>query len=82
MAEISYEPLPMERYDGLSDRERSLQAIGDCIAYWIKYETGTRSAEGLDTTPDTHIMLGYDGAPPYWPSVGQLTRWLEVLRAT
>ena len=82
MSDVSYEALPMEQYEGLSDRERSLQAIGDAVAYWLKYETGKRSAEGLETTADTHVWLnGYDGAPPHWPSVGTLTRWLEVIRA-
>ena len=82
MAEISLEPLPMEQYEALSDRERSLQAIGDVIAYWLQWVTRERDAEGLETTADTHIMLIGENVPPYWPSVGQLKRWLEVLRAT
>jgi hypothetical protein len=64
------------------ERERSLQAIGDVIEYWLKWVTRERDDEGLETTPDTHIMLANENAPPYWPSVGQLKRWLEVLRAT
>jgi hypothetical protein len=79
---VSLEPLPMEQYSRItSERERSLQAIGDCVAYWLKWTTREFKDEGMEVTPDTHIWLnGHDGCPPHWPSVGQLTRWLEVLR--
>ncbi len=61
-------------------RERQLQAIGDVIEHWIKSVAGERDLEGLATIADTHVMLGYENAPPHWPSIGQLTRWLMVLR--
>ena len=59
------------------ERERSLQAIGDVVEHWIKWVT--RGA-GEPVSPDTHIILLGDNAPPVWPSVGQLKLWLEVLR--
>jgi hypothetical protein len=77
---LSFEPLPMEQFDGLSQRERNLQHIGDVIGYWLKWVTGEREAEGLSTGPDTHIMLPNPNAPPHWPTVAQLTKWLEVIR--
>jgi hypothetical protein len=80
METISLDPLPMEQWEKLSERERQLQAIGDNVAYWIKWVARQHEAEGLETTPDTHIMLPGENRPPYWPSVGQLTRWLTVLR--
>jgi hypothetical protein len=62
-------------------RERSLQAIADIIDYWIKWTTREHEAESILVTADTHVWLnGYDGAPPHWPTVGQLKRWVEVLR--
>jgi hypothetical protein len=67
----------------MDDRELSLQAIGNEVAYWLEWTERQRGAEGLETTADTHIMLnGYEGAPPHWPSVGQLKAWLAVIRAS
>jgi hypothetical protein len=79
---VSLDPLPTATYLALPDRERNLQAIGDVIAYWIKWvSTNGLQSEPLPLHPDTYIILGYEGAPPHWPSVGQLTKWLEVIRA-
>lgn len=77
---ISLDPLPMEQFQGLSERERNLQHIGDVIAYWLKWVTGVHSSEGISISPDTYIRLPGPNAPPHWPSVGQLTKWLEILR--
>jgi hypothetical protein len=75
---VSLAPLPIEALWGLSERERKLQFIGDVIAHWIKFQTG-QSEAAIDD--DMHVMLnGYEGAPPCWPSVGVLARWLQVLR--
>lgn len=77
----SLEPLPMEQYEALPERERKLQAIGDSVAHWIKWTTREFADEGMEVKPDTHVWLnGYDGCPPHWPSVGQLALWLTVLR--
>lgn len=62
-------------------REQNLQIIGDVIEHWLNFVTQDRFKEGLPTNPDTHVILGYENAPPVWPSVGVLTRWLEVIRA-
>lgn len=78
---VSLKPLSVEQWYALPPRERQLQAIGDVVAGWIDWVTRERAAEGLTTEPDTYIMLSYEGAPPHWPSVGQLTKWLEVIRA-
>lgn len=66
----------------MRDRERSLQAIGDVIDYWIKWVSRNHEAEGIAITPDTSVMLGNENAPPHWPSIGQLTLWLKVIRET
>jgi hypothetical protein len=78
---VSLKPLPWEALENLDDRERDLQSIGDNIAYWLRYTIEHRSAEHLDTEPDTAVMLpSGDNRPPAWPNVGQLKRWLLVLR--
>jgi hypothetical protein len=77
---LSFDPLPMDAYQVLPERERQLQAIGDVIGYWLKWVTKEHEAEALPVDNNTHVMLGYENAPPHWPSVGQLTRWLQVLR--
>jgi len=77
---LSFEPMPVGRLEALSDRERRLQFIGDIVGYWLKWVTNERSAEGLPTTADTHVMLDGNNGPPEWPSVGQLTHWLGVIR--
>lgn len=62
----------------MSDRETALQAIANEIDYWIKYET---SKHDNPVTADTHVWLnGYEGAPPHWPSTGQLQLWVKALR--
>jgi hypothetical protein len=81
LTSISLAPLPFEQVENLPTREQQLQAIGDNIAYWLKWTTREHEAEELTVTPDTHVWLnGFDGCPPHWPSVGQLTLWLKVLR--
>jgi hypothetical protein len=77
---VSLEPLSWDVLENLSDRERALQAIGDNIAYWLRYTTQIRDAEQMATKPDTAVMLPSGNAPPVWPNVGQLQRWLLVLR--
>lgn len=77
---VSLEPLSMAEWEGLSEREKRLQSIGDVVASWVRWVSRERDAEGLPTTPDTHIILGLEGAPPVWPSIGQLTYWLQVIR--
>jgi hypothetical protein len=78
---LSFDPLPQEQYFAIeSERERKLQAIGDVIGYWLKYVTKEREAENLPTDANTHVMLGYENAPPHWPTVGTLTYWLSAIR--
>ncbi len=72
----SLAPMPTDKWIKLPDRERSLQCIGDVIAYWIKFVTG----ESIAPSPDTYLMLPGPDAPPHWPSMGQLSAWLKVLR--
>lgn len=78
---ISLEPIPTDEYLKLPKRERDLQSIGDNIAYWLKWATGCYGVADVEQlNPDTSIRLPGGNAPPMWPSVGQLTKWLEVLR--
>jgi hypothetical protein len=78
---LSLDPISTDAFLALSQRERFLNAIGDAIAHWISWETKKRGESGLDTPDDAHVWLnGYEGAPPYWPDVGTLKRWLFVLR--
>jgi hypothetical protein len=51
---VSLDPLPTATYLALPDRERNLQAIGDVIAYWIKWvSTNGLQSEPLPRHPDT-----------------------------
>jgi hypothetical protein len=78
---IPLSPLPMEQWAKLTEREQQLQAIGDTVAYWLKFVTKEREVEGLETDGNTHVMLDGGNAPPHWPTVATLTRWLQVIRA-
>jgi len=71
---ISLKPMPTEEWAALPKREQQLSFIADVIAYWLKFI----GADGRD--PDTHVILPGPNAPPFWPSIGQLTLWLKILR--
>ena len=74
-------PLPWDVMEGLSERECNLQAIGDNIAYWLRWTIERRTAEHLTTEPDSNVFLPpSDNEPPGWPTVSQLKCWLLVLR--
>lgn len=77
---ISLRPMATEEWSILPPRERKLQCIGDVIAYWIAFVTEEYRTESIEVTPDTYVMLAGDNAPPVWPTIGQLSHWLEVLR--
>ena len=82
LCDIIERRLSPEVRDGeLLERERSLQVIGDVVEHWLDWVARERKDEGLETAADTHIMLSYENAPPHWPTVGQLKRWIEVIRA-
>lgn len=52
-----------------------LETIADVVQSWIDWDKKRRDEEGIQTTPETHIMN-----PPYWPTHGTLTNWVQVLR--
>lgn len=52
-----------------------LGEIEGIIAHWLKYDREDRAREGLETTPDTHLM-----SPPTWPSHGQLEHWISAIQ--
>jgi hypothetical protein len=72
--------LTMDQRFELPEREQQLQGIADVIEYWLTWNQEVRDVEKLETTADTHIIMAGGCSPPGWPSVGQLRRWLEVLR--
>lgn len=53
----------------------SLIVIADIIQSWIDWDLNQRSKESLITDEGTHIMT-----VPNWPTHGQLTNWVKVLR--
>jgi hypothetical protein len=57
----------LERY------RESGREIANIARYWVKYTRESREREGLETTPDTHIMM------PTWPSIGQMEAWVKAL---
>lgn len=53
-----------------------LNVIQREVQSWIDWDKRQRDSEGLETTPDTHIMN-----PPKWPSHGQLQEWVKALNS-
>jgi hypothetical protein len=51
-----------------------LDAMARQIGQALDYDVAQRSQEGLETTPDTHLM-----SPPSWPSHGCLRYWIKAL---
>src|SRR5262245_46666400 len=51
------------------------QEIAKIVSWWLRYTRESREREGLETTPDTHVIM------PTWPTVGQLEHWVAALTA-
>ena len=54
--------------------DAGLETIASTIQSWIDYDKRTRDKEGLETTPDRHIMR-----VPHWPSHGMLETWVKTI---